>query len=203
MTISLHKSKSSAQKAVSVAFAAATGLVVFSASAPAYALTWNWQFAAPPLASGSGTFTTNGTTATAGATYTISSLSGSYTYLGNTYTDLVLSGDNGASNTFQWNGTNSSPIISNLGGIAFRYNSGAALSRIRVTSSINYMPVDNLEPPDYNISSSSLTPVSAPVPGPIPVFGAAAALCWSRRLRRKIKKAEAGKVGSTSTVNLA
>jgi hypothetical protein len=30
-------------------------------------------------------------------------------------------------------------------------------------------------------------PSSAPVPGPIPLFGAAAAFSWSRQLRRRIK----------------
>jgi hypothetical protein len=40
----------------------------------------------------------------------------------------------------------------------------------------------------YKATSKDLGGYTAPVPGPLPVFGAAAALAWSRRLRQRIRR---------------
>jgi hypothetical protein len=40
----------------------------------------------------------------------------------------------------------------------------------------------------YKATSTDLGGYTAPVPGPLPVFGAAAALAWSRRLRQRIRR---------------
>ena len=196
------KSKSTTQKAVSVALAAATGLAVFAASAPAYALTWNWQFATATNTNGSGTYTTDGTIATTGTTYNISSLAGSYFDGTNTYTDLSLDGFASADNTFQWDGSIASPIFADTLGISFSYNSGTAFVNTYWNGGA-YGPIDSVTIDGSNkndsVVSSLLTPASTPVPSPIPVFGATAAFGWSRRLRRKIKNAEGGKIGSVRT----
>jgi hypothetical protein len=42
---------------------------------------------------------------------------------------------------------------------------------------------------EFGVAANSIT-FSVPVPGPLPVFGAAAAFGWSRRLRRNIQKRE-------------
>jgi hypothetical protein len=53
--------------------------------------------------------------------------------------------------------------------------------------------------PEVDIGELSITPLTsaaAPVPGPLPVFGAAAAFGNSRKLRKQIK-------GSSNTVSTA
>lgn len=54
--------------------------------------------------------------------------------------------------------------------------------------SIDPVAFENIEPDSTSANSLRFTPTSsASVPGPLPLFGIAAAFAWSRRLRRRIK----------------
>ena len=155
----------------------------------ASALTWNWSFNGGPLPSAQGTFTTAGSTAQANTFLTITGITGTYTDPGGisrTITGLGTLG--GANNQFQWDRSNSSPIITDNNGIAFDLDTPERVN-IYVSSGIggiNRIYTTNLA---SNLSSSLLSPVQDPssAPGPIPLFGAAAAFGWSRQLRRRIK----------------
>jgi len=171
----------------------------------ASALTWNWSFNGGPLPSAQGTFTTAGSTAQANTFLTITGVTGTYTDLDGISRNITgLATYGRATNRFQWDGSNASPIITesfagisfvldlppppvdygNLGEVVI-YNGSFSPNpgRINVFAS-RYLPT-------FTIQSSLLSPVSAPssapVPGPIPLFGAAAAFGWSRQLRRRIK----------------
>ncbi len=162
---------------------------------PAQALTWNWSFTGD-YTSGQGTFTTAGTTAQAGITEAITAITGTYTRSGTggadgTFQITGLSNINQADNLFQWDGTNSSAIIADDGiGFSTDYSQDAFIG---YSFSSLFAPVDytlsTFSGSDGVIISSSLSPVlaTAPVPSPIPLFGAAAAFGWSRQLRRRIK----------------
>ena len=139
------------------------------------------------------TFTTADVVPTAGVTYTITAISGTYNR-GNTIYDILgLETYLGATNTFQWDGTSSSPLFSSNGGISFQVSDNTDYQLVNLfyyTEDAAYGPVDHTstEFPDFvdgHISTSSLKPAN-PVPGPLPLFGAAAAFSWSRRLRRRI-----------------
>jgi hypothetical protein len=79
--------------------------------------TWNWSFAATSSQSGLGTFTTADVVPTTGTTYTITGVSGTYNRGGTPYT---ITGRSNFENKFQWNGTTSSPILTNkYGAIGF------------------------------------------------------------------------------------
>ena len=164
------------------------------AAVPAQALTWNWSFDGSPHGSAQGTFTTAGSTALANTLETITAITGTYTDSGGTYNITGLSTFVGAANQFQWDGTNSSPIFSDGDGISFFLDSGAEVNMYRL-SLPNPGPIDRFIsedtniPDQNNVNSSTLSPVQVPssVPGPIPLFGAAAAFGWSRQLRRRIQ----------------
>ena len=166
----------------------------------ASALTWNWSFNGGPLPSGQGTFTTAGSTAQANTLETITGITGTYTDTSGIFRTITGLGTlGGATNTFQWDGSNLSPIITNYYGIAF------ILDTLGEVNIYYFNPPSNTDYGGINgsiaapatgfslISSSLLSPVlapsSAPVPSPIPLFGAAAAFGWSRQLRRRIKTA--------------
>ena len=135
---------------------------------PAQALTWNWSFTGD-VTSGQGTFTTAGTTAQAGITETITAITGTYTRSGTlgdgTYqiTGLDNSFFGGSQNFFQWDGTNTSAIISDNSGIEFStdggsnviifFNGGAGVFSSVGSTSTNYPGYDG------SISSSTLSPV--------------------------------------------
>ena len=164
----------------------------------ASALTWNWSFNGGPLPSGQGTFTTTGSTAQANTLQTITGITGTYTDLGGISRTITGLGSlEGATNQFQWDGSNASPIITDYDGIAFVLDTSGQVgifyqkSPNDLTGSggiNNYIIALGAGGP---ISSSQLSPVqapsSAPAPGSIPLFGAAAAFGWSRQLRRRIK----------------
>jgi hypothetical protein len=163
----------------------------------ASALTWNWSINGGPLPSGQGTFTTAGSTAQANTLETITGITGTYTDTGGISSTITGLGTLlGATNTFQWDGSNSSPIITNFDGIAFILDTLGQVSIYYFNPPSNtgygginrYVTESNVM---YSISSSLLSPVlvpsSAPVPSPLPLFGAAAAFGFSRQLRRRIK----------------
>ena len=167
------------------------------AAAPAQALTWNWSFTGD-LTSGQGTFTTAGTTAQAGITETITAITGTYTRSGTGGVDGTFQITGlansifGGSQIFQWDGTNTSQIISDYKGIEFTTSNGTVVIQFNSApgffSSVNITGT-TFAGADGSISSSTLSPVlaSSPAPSPLPLFGAAAAFGWSRQLRRRIK----------------
>jgi len=146
-------------------------------SAPAQAITiWNWSFTGSSNQSASGTFQTADVTPTAGVTYTITGITGTYNRdsVAYTITGLDTTFVN-PSNTFQWDGTPSSSLLSDLGGISFNTSSNSV--NIFYSRNDGYQPVDgtftNFGIGDDYIVSSTLSPAT---PGPwetdaLPVMG--------------------------------
>jgi hypothetical protein len=172
-------------KITSLSFAAAC-LTVNLQALPSQAITtWNWNFTTAsvnPDQFGSGTFTTADVTPTAFTTYSILDIDGTYSRNGITYNITGLDSFGGVSNRLQWDGTVLSAILSDNSGISFSLDSSTEVNiyfNNAVFNAVNFVstPFDSL-----NIVSSSLTPV----PGPLPLFGAATAYSWSRRMRRRI-----------------
>lgn len=90
-------------------------------------------------------------------------------------------------NLFQWDGTSLSKILATNNGIAFTTAGGK----------VNFYSADSYQPVLYtydefstgrDIISSTLSPQSSSpsVPGPLPLFGAAAAFSSSRHIRRRL-----------------
>ena len=164
----------------------------------ASALTWNWSFIGGPLPSGQGTFTTAGSTAQANTLETITGVTGTYIDPnGISRTITGLGNLLGATNQFQWDGSNASPIITDFDGIAFVLDTlnqvgiyyykgnGDTTGSGGITDYLLALGVGG--PLSSSLLSPVLAPSSAPVPSPLPLFGAAAAFGWSRQLRRRIK----------------
>lgn len=177
-----------------VASLAIAGLALGLQAAPAKALTtWSWSFTTNNADQfGSGTFTTADVVPTAETTYSITGISGTYNRGGTAYTISGLSNYNLTSNVFRWDGTSTSPIILNFGGVSFTFSDISERLNIRYNSFTGFAAANatlsEFSGSDANITSSSLTPIAAaPVPGPLPLFGAAAAFHASRRLRRRLK----------------
>ena len=182
----------------SLLLGASAGLAVMAAPSPALAITWNWSFQTDIQDQfGSGTFTTaDPPPPVAGTIYTITSIAGTYSRGGTTYDITGLKSQ--TDNTFKWDGTSLSPILAMTAGISFFTDSAG--SRY-----VNLYTIPSACPEVYcaikraltdfggsngRPTSSSLVPVQGPapsgVPGPLPLFGAAAAFGWSRQLRRRI-----------------
>ena len=179
-----------------VALAAAASLAALAVPNTAQALTWNWSFNGSN-SSGQGTFTSAGSIPTAFTNVAITGITGTYTRFntGNNGTYAIVGIDSdvfGSNNLFQWTGSNSSPIYADVSGIGLLTTAGSVVSVTFQGS--GFGPINNantqFDGTDGNITSSTLSPVlppSAPVPGPLPLFGAGAAFGWSRRLRRRVK----------------
>ena len=163
-------------------------------SAPAQAITfWNWSFTGNGNQSASGTFQTADVTPTAGVTYSITGITGTYNRNSVAYTITGLSDYNGGTNTFQWNGTSSSPLLSNSDGISFNttsnsfnfyyYEYGGGYGAVNDTST-------NFSGADYAIVSSTLSPAT-PVPwetDALPVVGSTILFglgVWAKRKSAK------------------
>lgn len=170
----------------------ASALLVLAGMPAKAVTTWNWSFASATAGSASGTFTTADVTPTAGVTYSITGISG--TYIPSTNIPLAitgLSGYGGADNTFQWDGSPTSSILVTFSGISFLTSSGD----VNLFSGGTYVPpsvvISNFGQFGSNNITSTLSPLApAPVPGPLPIIGAAAAFSWSRRLRSRISLAD-------------
>lgn len=150
--------------------------------------TWSWTFTASGSGtnvSGAGTITTADVTPAPLTSYTITGISGTVTYTGAisqtaTITSLVNPNDQ-----FQWDG--STGFFATQAGIFFDtdyltdnnlYHNGLGFNALTNFDDLN----------GYIVLSSSIQPGSAtPVPGPLPVMGAAAAFGFSRRLRGRIR----------------
>ena len=192
------------------ALGAAVAVGTLSAGS-AQALTWNWSFTAD-LSSGQGTFTTAGPTPVADSIETITAITGTYTRFGNTSENgtYEINGLDSyiATNTFIWDGSGTSPIITDLNGIAFNLKGTDNGVRIYYGGSnkTGFGPVDTISSSFSSrgapvIYSSSLSPVSptASVPGPLPILGLAAAFGFSRKLRKRITLHKGTDAVSTST----
>lgn len=182
--------------------------------APGRALTWNWTFRSgeilgPPSLSGSGTFTTDGTSFQANTTYEITGISGTFIDTNRTGTVNTITGlgdENSippAPYFLRWDGSASSPIITDILGISFKFTGSSTIgpnpgpfndtANLYNSPALNtYNPVNRITSDILYgggsgevIASSTLIPANA-VPGPLPLMGAAAAFGWSRRLRRRV-----------------
>jgi len=137
------------------------------ANQSAHALSWNWSVVDSNGQTSSGTFTTDGTSYQAGITYTISAITGTSNINATGQTIAGISSFNSATNTLKWNGTNSSPIISDAGGISWDNTDGNSVNIFY--NDIGYGAVNftstNYSGNDPSITSSTLTPAaSTPVP---------------------------------------
>jgi hypothetical protein len=157
--------------------------------------TWNWSFSRDSSTYGSGTFTTADVTPTANVDIQITGISGSITVSGTTYSITAL--NNTRNNIFLWDGSGSSSLLvrDNFGsGISFVTAFGNyGLENVFfggnsiVTANSFFTPTTA-----FGFSTSSVQPVVTPsgaaaAPGPLPLFGAAAAFGASRRLRHRLK----------------
>jgi len=176
-----------------IALAAAASLATLAVPNAAHALTWNWSFTTnDPSQSGSGTFTTADAVPSAGTTYQITGITGTYDRGGTSY--AITSIDNNAINQFRWDGTPTSAILVDTfpSGIVF-CETGGTLARLLNLTPTSFGPISDtltdFPGSDGIITSSLLSPVTpqASVPGPLPLFGAGAAFGWCRRLRRRVK----------------
>lgn len=178
-------------------FLASAGLLL-TAVTPAQAVTiWNWSFTTSNAQQfGSGTFTTTDVIPAINTAYTITGISGTYNRGGTAYTITGL--DTGNPNIFYYDGTNTSPVIvdgvftTSGGGISFRADGKSVnLFRASTTRGPLASTSSGFSGADASITSSLLQPVSSPapasVPGPLPLFGAAAGFAASRRLRKRTK----------------
>jgi hypothetical protein len=93
----------------------------------------------------------------------------------------------GLGNQFSIDNTysNNTEIISSA---TFNAQSLAGLG-ITATGLIGTWQVDGVSGPDGQINVVVGAPAVASVPGPLPLFGAAAAFGWSRKLRRRVNAA--------------
>jgi hypothetical protein len=138
------------------------------ANQSAHALSWNWSVLDSNGQTSSGTFTTDGTSYQAGITYTISAITGNSNIhtTGATIAGIYVAA---GYNLFQWDGTNSSPIISgSVGGGIVWFNTDGKLVNI-YHSGGGYGAVNQASTrypgADPAITSSTLTPAaSTPVP---------------------------------------
>jgi hypothetical protein len=163
------------------------GILTLSAATPAHALTWNWTADTGGCPS-SGTLETDGSAYVANQNYTVTGISGDV--CGWTVTGLN-EGVGDLKNVIAWDGTQSSPLLANSNGVFFSVQLGAAINDWNWSSS-NLGALEPINQTNYNgaITFSQLTPANAPdpVPGPLPLMGAAAAFGWTRKLRRRITR---------------
>jgi MYXO-CTERM domain-containing protein len=175
-------------------------------------IVWDWSVAGTATSSttgsisGSGTFTTNGDTPTVGTTYSITSVTGSFT--GDVPGTFSITGLENAS-SFQWSGEGANQLLVKvLPPDVVDLSVDGAPSRsveIYAISFADFIPAQTLTVIDfsgpcngiceYSLTSASLTPQSGPdpgpdpVPGPLPLMGAGAAFGWSRKVRRRLAAA--------------
>ncbi len=138
---------------------------------------------------GRGILTTKDVVPTADTIYDIIQIHGGYAVggpSGTTYYDILsLANFTNADNMFSWDGTSFSEIIASERGFSFLTSEGFV---VNLFSAAGFGPVNAAEIDNQLavVTFSSLEPV-LPVPGPLPLFSAAAAFGWSRRLRHRCR----------------
>jgi hypothetical protein len=166
------------------------------ACTPAHALSWNWSasFAGSFSGTATGVAITDGSTPVIGQTYTITSITGTLSALGES---LPITGPNSyqsATNTFTYNGPGTSIFAASANGISWSF----PYLGFTVNTNLYHYNNPGSGPGIVNawrtsfgqsgtVTSSLVTPVPVPTPGPLPLMGAGAAFGWSRRLRRRVK----------------
>ena len=140
------------------------------ANQSAHALSWNWSVVDGNGQTSSGTFTTDGTSYQAGTTYNITGITGT-SNLGATGKTIanINSSFSRPSNTLKWDGTNSSPLITQYDGIAWDNTDGKSVQIYYDVSGGSYNAanqwISQYTTFHYPITSSTLTPAaSTPVP---------------------------------------
>jgi hypothetical protein len=183
--------------ALAISSSVLTAGVVLLPSAAQALTTWNWSFTTPDADQfGAGTFTSADAVPTANAPITITGISGTYNRGGRTYGITGLDNFN-RNNIIVWDGTPSSSLmangdVDNFQGVAFETDGGRIVQLVYRSSAARVGPISDhttsFSGLDAFIVSSSLNPVAPPdpVPGPLPLVGAAAAFGWTRKLRRRI-----------------
>jgi hypothetical protein len=138
------------------------------ANQSAHALSWNWSVVDSNGQTSSGTFTTDGTSYLAGTTYNITGITGTSNINATGQTIAGISSFFSASNTLQWDGTNSSTLNGDKDGISWDNTDGNSVN-IYYNSFGGYGAVGrsltSYPGTDPLITSSTLTPAaSTPVP---------------------------------------
>jgi len=131
------------------------------ANQSAHALSWNWSVVDGNGQTSSGTFTTDGTSYQAGTTYNITGITGTSNLGATGKTIANISSVGSPSNTFQWDGTNSSPIITQYNGIEWANTDGKSIEiyyRGGLYNAANRW-ISEYTTANYPITSSTLTPV--------------------------------------------
>lgn len=163
-------------------------ILTLGATGPAHALTWNWTADTSGCPS-SGTLETDGSNYVANRSYRITAISGDICSW--TVTGLNTSSNQNSINFISWDGSQNSPILSIINGIEFDVAQANPIQnatwRWWSGGTTTFEPVLQT---NYNgdITFGQLSPANPtnPVPGPLPLMGAAAAFGWSRKLRRRI-----------------
>lgn len=174
------------------------GVAALTSATPAHALNWNFSFSFDNGDTASGALTTDGASAVAGQAYTITAISG--TFRGESITGLYPYVP-ASFNQFEWTG--GSPSFKVYSGITWTSTNWTADIRQNIANPTAFgYPLVWCTVGDScgNLTSYSISPVSsspAAAPGPLPLLGAGAAFSMSRRLRRRIFRADlSGVAGS-------
>jgi hypothetical protein len=204
---------------LSLVVAGTTLSIITTSPSKAATLKWSFQLNYSNGSSASGFFLTPGNAFTPDQTYTITGIEGSQSGVSITGLSPrrvaveSQTPENTPSNSFFWNSSNT--VQSTSQGIAFNLNGndpndGGAIMLVEaygaapgVFSEVNgwkysFGTTDSgttFSNTPGGVSSTSLTPDSIipdpqPVPGPLPILGAAAAFGWSRRMRHKLTVAK-------------
>jgi hypothetical protein len=182
-----------------ILLAAVASLATLAVPSAAHALDWNFSFSFDNGDTASGTMTTDGTSAVAGQTYTITSISG--TFKGQSITGLGTIPFGSAVNQFEWTGVaHLLRLLQVLHGPRLAGQQGLGRATPTLLALITLRCGKFFGNSSGNLTSYSISPVSsspAAAPGPLPLLGAGAAFSMSRRLRRRISRADlSGVAGS-------
>lgn len=161
------------------------GLGILQQASSVKALTWDWSYNVPSgnrngvqsYEQAAGTFTTAGTTFQSNTPYTITQVTGAR----NGITIAGLSPAGVAGQTFEWNGSNSSPLLLNKDGFAYILTNSSIVAASRDSGSFGAANTESYPPNPLsgtptpslalNIASSSLIPQTAIVPEPSEILG--------------------------------
>jgi hypothetical protein len=117
---------------------------------------------------------------------------GSYVLLAGTDNDYSVTQISGSSTQYDvyYNPINGARAQCDLGTTTncVIINANGSVSTTPVTLTADYALIPGVLQA-YRATAADLGGYTAPVPGPLPVAGAAAALAWSRRLRQRIRGA--------------
>lgn len=152
-------------------------LIVACAGSAQASIVWNWSFSDGGGVA-SGTFTTAGSIPTANTPYTITGITGSFN--GSAITGLVTySGDD---QTFEWDGTASSKLLLDVGGISF--STAANNYNVNAGQVIHYDMAVNAHSDSGRLDVFASSVAVAPEPSTITFLGAGLAALFA--IKRKV-----------------